>query len=334
MTYHKSGILLVFVLLLSSLSGCIANGEDGEQGEQGIPGIDGRDGSSLHMVNNSTELIPCSDDIDGQIFFVASESSFYVCSSADWEVIDLTGPPGERGLPGEDGNDGDDGQDGYDGLQGQEGVAGSSGHSAMAVTIEEQEGDNCVAGGVKLIVGVDENSDGALAEEEIDSVSYVCNGLDGSGNATPVIQSLLTVIESTPSIMACSAGGQIISQGYDDGSRGGISSNGILEQGEVSMSTVLCSKASVIIGLDLVHGASSSYPSHFGTMNILVGSTIYFSGHNLSDGAELWAFDLINETSWQISDINPGPNSSYPGYFMTLLHDDVIYFDADDGTHG
>ena len=90
----------------------------------------------------------------------------------------LTGPAGENGTDGMDGSDGQNGETGADGLDGSD---GQNGLSITAITLPEPQGENCLNGGLRLIVGVDLNSDGALAEEEISQISFVCNGMNGNG---------------------------------------------------------------------------------------------------------------------------------------------------------
>lgn len=334
----KKGFFAVgfcLMLLTFSLSGCLSgdDGSQGEQGPQGVAGIDGEDGSSLHVVDSPDDLSNCSSGIENQIFFVTNESAFFVCILPDWQIVDLTGPAGENGTDGIDGLDGQNGEPGADGLNG---LDGQNGLSITAITLPEPQGENCLNGGLRLIVGVDLNSDGALAEEEISQISFVCNGMNGNGNGgqveTPV--SMLTHVQSPDEDEQCNGGGRVISQGLDNGDGTGIERNGILESGEIDYQTIFCSVAIVELELDTITGNQSSAPGAYGTLNLVVDSVIYFCGYTEDYGFELWAYDTDNETSWMISDINPGANNSIPGYYMQLVHQDVIYFDADDGVVG
>ena len=56
-----------------------------------MDGVDGADGSTLHLVANATELRN-AHLLCGQIYFVAGDSAFQVCSTAGWGAVDLTGP--------------------------------------------------------------------------------------------------------------------------------------------------------------------------------------------------------------------------------------------------
>ena len=71
-------------------------------------------------------------------------------------------------------------------------------------------------------------------------------------------------------------------------------------------------------------------------MSVLVGDTIYFSAYvsPSSTGTELWAYNTINGTTWQVADINSGSGGSQPGYFSNILVGDTLYFSAHDGSTG
>ena len=69
-------------------------------------------------------------------------------------------------------------------------------------------------------------------------------------------------------------------------------------------------------------------------MKILIGDTLYFSAFDGNTGAELWAHDTSNHSTWRVADIHSGSSGSYPGQYMELLVGDTIYFSANDGTTG
>ena len=78
--------------------------------------------------------------------------------------------------------EGDDGQDGVDGAAGAD---GSNGVSSLTVQTELAVGDaNCPNSGVRIDSGLDNDSDGTLAEAEITSTSFVCvPGVDSVGSS-------------------------------------------------------------------------------------------------------------------------------------------------------
>lgn len=63
----------------------------------------------------------------------------------------------------ENGIDGQDGQDGEDGL------------CAIVVVTEEEPGDNCEFGGIKIEAGKDMNVNGELDPDEVEYTEYICN---------------------------------------------------------------------------------------------------------------------------------------------------------------
>ena len=85
---------------------------------------------------------------------------------------------------------------------------------------------------------------------------------------------------------------------------------------------------------DIDSGWDSSNPGLF--MAILVGDTLYFDAQSgASSGAELWAHDTSNASTWRVADINSGSNPSYPGSNgMEILVGDTLYFSANDGSSG
>lgn len=102
------------------------------------------------------------------------------------------GADGMDGVPGTNGDSctvTDNGDGTYDITCGESTVTVSdgtdgegSGLSSLVVTTVEEAGENCAAGGHKIDVGLDDNADGVLDEDEIDQTTYVCNG----GDAAPL----------------------------------------------------------------------------------------------------------------------------------------------------
>jgi hypothetical protein len=146
-------------------------GPQGEQGEQGTPGV----GLSAYEVwinlgNTGTEQ----------------------------EFMDsLVGPQGEQGEQGTPGvglsayevwiNLGNTGteQEFIDSLVGPQGEIGE-GLNSLIKTSDEEAGDNCVNGGIKIEMGLDTDNSGELDEDEIDDslTKYLCNGNDGGASLT------------------------------------------------------------------------------------------------------------------------------------------------------
>ncbi len=95
----------------------------------------------------------------------------YVCHGKD-------GKDGEPGNNGKDGDKGEAGENGDDGAKGDQGEAGKN--ALTKVSDEPQDTENCDGhGGKKIETGIDDNGNGILDEDEVDSVEYICNnGLD------------------------------------------------------------------------------------------------------------------------------------------------------------
>ena len=318
MSRTLSAILLGLLMVMMPLAGCVSDGTDGLQGPEGPEGPPGVDGSTLHLVVAESDLPECNTDLQGQIYFVSSDGAFQVCSTMGWSVVDLTGPAGADGT---NGTDGLPGADGDDGTNGTDGVDGTNGLSALAVTSIESAGLNCADGGVKIEVGLDQNSNGSLDEDEVHHTQYVCNGADGQngldgddGSASP--NTMLTSI-SKPTLEACSSGGSIINQGLDNGDGGGIAQNGILESVEIDHTTTYCSNFVITRLTDLTTNQGSSPwgngVSSFSRMTAM-GTSVYFAGYTvpsgITGGYELTAFDSATGETKTIANLG-GTSSGF-----------------------
>ena len=87
-----------------------------------------------------------------------------------------------------------------------------------------------------------------------------------------------------------------------------------------------------------INPTGSSNPG-FGTSSSggivsLIGTTLYFPADDGTHGIELWAYNLMNDTAWRISDINSGSADSYVGEFMFEVVGDEVYFSAYDTITG
>ena len=57
---------------------------------------------------------------------------------------------------------------------------GKNGLSALTSFSEEEAGENCVNGGMKVDTGLDKSRDGVLDENEVQDTKYICNGEAGT----------------------------------------------------------------------------------------------------------------------------------------------------------
>lgn len=79
---------------------------------------------------------------------------------------------------------GANGQDGDDGLGGVDGL------NALVETAPVPAGDDCPAGGIVARTGLDDNADGVLDADEIDSEAFVCNGMAPRAAGTRIVRTM------------------------------------------------------------------------------------------------------------------------------------------------
>ena len=298
-------ILLVSILLFSLLGGFAGSiifeekGPAGDTGEIGVTGANGTNG------------------IDGGIGADGS-TGLVGTNGTDGEV----GAVGSPGFNGTNGTNGEDGANGSTGVDGTNGTDGDNAPNALVNSTLEPAGPNCVNGGIRIDVGVDDDANGVLETSEIDQTQYVCDG--GSSSNT-----MLTTITSPLESMNCDAGGQVISHGLDNGEEGGIAANGVLESGEIDSTTTVCSKDVTEMVKDIYGGSSSSFIDQL----TVIGNTLYFSAANATTGNELWKSDGTANGTMMVKDIDSGGNSSGPSEFTVIGN--TLYFAATEfGTNG
>ncbi|WP_258098702.1 DUF7151 family protein [Marinoscillum pacificum] len=118
---------------------------------------------------------------------------------------------------------------GCEGEQGQIGPAGEDGTNGLSSLVNitnEPSGTNCENGGIKVDVGIDNNSNGSLDTDEILATSYVCNGVDGNTS--------LTSVSTEPAGTNCDNGGLKIDSGVD------VDGDGTLNDTEISATAYVC----------------------------------------------------------------------------------------------
>lgn len=102
----------------------------------------------------------------------------------------------------------------------------------------------CPAGGVRVDLGVDDNRDGDLDSDEIDSTSYVCNGTDMVGGEDNV---LVRTVDLPLGDTECPAGGRRLDVGLDNGDGDGTADNDVLEDDEVDTSFLDCNGSMTVV---------------------------------------------------------------------------------------
>lgn len=334
-------VLVVVLLLLMAAGGFVfvkyagSDPNSPDEGDEGGEQQETDDEMGLYYIASDDDLPDCDADSMNSLYYVESAAGFQTCTSTGWAFVDLAGQS-ESG-----GTNGSDGEAGQQGEPGEPGETGATGHSALATTEDEPPGSNCVNGGIKIEVGVDDNDNNLLDWNEVDQTQYVCNGSDGqdgqdgqngtSGGASE--DTMLTRI-STPTLQSCSSGGRIMEQGLDNGDGGGIAQNSILEDGEIDYTTTYCSNYVVSRLADIYSGTADSLPGST-TSFVVVGNTLYFNARDATYGAELWAHDMTTGTTSIAVNIHAGFYSSLPGAYAGMVAiGTTLYFDAWTGTYG
>ena len=256
----KKHNLLLWVVGLSLLSACT--------GEEDIP-VPENGLTTLIAIENEPAGANCSNggllvktgvdlNNDGVLQETEVSARAYVCN-------------------GENGADGQDGQDGQNGLN----------SAVRAQTIEA--GNECVNGGLRIDVGLDENGNGILDDEEVVSSHFVCNGIDGTNgsdgadgtNGTNGTDGTTSRVSVTPEPVGenCSEGGLRIDVGLDG------NANGALDATEITSTSYVCNGTNGTNGADGQDGTPGD-PGQDGVSaaNVLIASSMEPAGSNCDNG--------------------------------------------------
>lgn len=119
---------------------------------------------------------------------------------------------------------------------------------------DEQAGPNCANGGQAIATGRDLDGNGTLADSEVQTTRYVCNGpagTDGS-DGEDGRESLVVLTQLSVGDTQCAAGGQRIDTGIDD------DGNGTLAQSEIDRTAYACNGTPGADGMDGTDGTNGS----------------------------------------------------------------------------
>ena len=157
------------------------------------PGQEGRDGESAYEIwlaeGNVGTVLDFLESLKGE----KGEdglSAFQIWKDLGNEDTEEDFIDSLKGDKGEDGKSAyqiwiDAGNDGTeeDFLNSLKGDGGIDSVNTLVLTTNEEPGDNCKSGGVKIEYGRDINRDGVLQSEEIDETltQYICNGIANDG---------------------------------------------------------------------------------------------------------------------------------------------------------
>ena len=118
---------------------------------------------------------------------------------------------GEGGGGGNGDGAGDDG-----------GVTVGQPSTAVNTIVLEPGDEDCPFGGIRVESGIDENGNGVLDPEEVDTTEKVCNGAPGAGQ-----NSLVTTTDLAADDSDCPEGGVRIDVGVDDNGDGVLDPEGV-----------------------------------------------------------------------------------------------------------
>ena len=169
-----------------SATSYVCNGQNGTNGSDGVDGVDGVDGT------NGTNGTDGVDGNNGHTSLIKTlpEPAGENCSNGGTKVVSGIDNNQNQQLDdneisatsyvcnGQNGTNGTNGEDGIDGQDSDGALAGK----LLINTEQEPFGSNCLHGGHKHSIGLDNNSDNVLQDNEITSRSYSCND-----NSAPTI---------------------------------------------------------------------------------------------------------------------------------------------------
>ncbi|MFO0745886.1 MAG: S8 family serine peptidase [Myxococcota bacterium] len=115
--------------------------------------------------------------------------------------------------------------------------------NALSRTVDEPAGDHCPHGGVAIEVGVDQDGDGLLGDDEVvaDQTTWVCDPPDGAPSL---------VVTSDAEASDCPDGGTRIDTGVDD------DRDGTLDEAEIDHTAFACDGANGVDGANGANGAT------------------------------------------------------------------------------
>jgi hypothetical protein len=143
------------------------------------------------------------------------------------------GPQGPQGVAGPTGAAGTTGAIGATGPAGPQGIQGVAGKNTLVNTTVEPAGLNCISGGTKVEVGLDNNTNGILDISEINAslTKYICNGTNSNNSNQTQIPTNIILLEGNNNIYTVPIGkkvklSNIFRQSLDPTNFGFITING------------------------------------------------------------------------------------------------------------
>ncbi|WP_422092093.1 DUF7151 family protein [Tenacibaculum ovolyticum] len=107
----------------------------------------------------------------------------------------------------------------------EDGKDGINGINSLIKTTTEQNSSNCENGGVKIEIGIDDNGNNILENNEVNTTEYICNNIG--------FNSLINTV-TEPSGSTCKNGGIKIETGIDE------NRNDVLDEVEITKTQYIC----------------------------------------------------------------------------------------------
>jgi len=243
---------LVFNLILAgALSGCGAAGEDEAK-------VDIEDNTLQQSTRiSSTTIAPGVNGCDNGGVLISSgfdENENRVLDSNEVSATQVIchGQDGESGIAGGDGDDGTDGM------------------TSLIRMYDELAGDNCANGGIRIVSGVDLNSNTWLSSSEVQDTKYLCipDGVAGEDGRSCTVANN----NDGSATISCDDGTSAIITNGEDGANGLAGVDGasctVVDNNNGS-STISCEDGSSAVVND---GASSSLTTITSCLGWLDGS--------------------------------------------------------------
>jgi len=140
------------------------------------------------------------------------------------------------------------------------GAAGPSGYSSLMTSVPEAAGLQCVSGGLKISIGLDNGAgtgsiarDGSLQIGEITETRYICHGTNGTSGFSSLVATAAEIAGAN-----CPNGGTKVTTGLDNGASGGVARDGVLQTGEVTEMRYVCNGAAGATGATGAAGAAGA----------------------------------------------------------------------------
>jgi len=182
---------------------------------------------------------------------------------------------------------GTNGFNGSNGMDGANGTNGANGLNTLVNMSVEPNGSNCGNGGSKTLSGLDINKNGLLDISEINSTTYVCNGITGAGGSNGFNDLVATVAEFAG--VNCTFGGAKSTSGLD------ANRNAVLDPSEVTTTSYVCNGSNGLNGANGNNGTNGLST----LLNLSVepsGLNCNFGGSKATSGLDLNSNNILEST--------------------------------------